>query len=52
MKEMVILNREEWNRLGMLDQVEVGKMTGRKAAEILDPSLSYVRRILAAYRED
>lgn len=36
----------------MLDQVEVGKMTGRKAAEILGPSLSCVRRILAAYREE
>ena len=35
----------------MLDQVEVGKITGRKAAEILDSSLSYVRIILAAYRE-
>jgi hypothetical protein len=36
----------------MLDQVEVGKMTGREAAEILGPPLGYVRRMLAAYREE
>jgi len=52
MKEMVILNKKEQRRLVVLNQVEVGKMVGREAAELLDLSLRHVRRILAAYRKE
>ena len=36
----------------VLNQVEMGKMTGREAGEVLDLSLRHVRRILAAYRKE
>ena len=36
----------------MLNQVEMGKMIGREAAELLDLSLRHVRRVLAAYRKE
>lgn len=36
----------------MLNQVEMGKISGREAAEVLDLSLRHVRRILAAYRKE
>jgi len=36
----------------VLNQVEMGKMTGREAGEVLDFSLRHVRRILAAYRKE
>jgi len=36
----------------MLDQVEVGKTTGKGAAEVLGLSLGHVGGILAAYREE
>jgi hypothetical protein len=49
MKEMVTLNRKEQKRLMVLNQVEVGWMRGREAAEVLGLSLRHVRRILAAY---
>ena len=52
MKEMVTLNRKEQRRLVVLNQVEVGKVTGKGAAEVLDLSLRHVRRLLAAYREE
>jgi len=52
MKEMVTLNRKEQKRLMVLNQVEVGWMRGREAAEVLGFSLRHVRRILAAYRKD
>ena len=36
----------------VLNEVELGKMIGREAAELLDLSLRHVRRILAAYRKE
>ena len=52
MKEMVILNKKEQERLVVLNQVEMGKMIGKEAAELLNLSLRHVRRILAAYRKE
>jgi transposase len=52
MKEMVILNKKEQRRLVVLNRVEIGKMIGREAAEVLGLSLRHVRRILAAYRKE
>ena len=52
MKEMVTLNKKEQRRLVVLNQVEMGKMIGREAAELLDLSLRHVRRILVAYRKE
>jgi len=52
MKEMVTLNRKEQRRLVVLNEVELGKMIGREAGELLDLSLRHVRRILAAYRKE
>jgi hypothetical protein len=52
MKEMVILNKKEQRRLVVLNQVEVGKTTGREASEVLDFSLRHTRRLLAAYRKE
>jgi len=49
---MVTLNRKEQKRLMVLNQVEVGWMRGREAAEVLGLSLRHVRRILAAYRKE
>ena len=36
----------------VLNQVEMGRMTGREAVEALDLSLRHVRRLLAAYRKE
>lgn len=36
----------------MLNQVEMGRMIGREAAEVLDLSLRHVRRLLTAYRKE
>jgi hypothetical protein len=52
MKEIVTLNRKEQRRLVVLNQVETGKMIGREAIEVLDPSLRQVRRLLAADRKE
>lgn len=52
MKEMVTLNKKEQRRLVVLNQVEIGKMPGRQAAEVLGFSLRHVRRTLAAYRRE
>jgi hypothetical protein len=41
MKEMVILNKKEQRRLVVLNQVEVGKTTGREASEVLYLSNPY-----------
>ena len=35
MKEIVALDKQEQNRLVVLNRVEMGKMTGREAAEVL-----------------
>ena len=45
------MNRKEQRRLVVLNQVEVGRMTGREA-EVLGLSLRHVRRLLAAYRKE
>ena len=50
--EMVTLNKKEQKRLMVLNQVEMGKIAGREAAEVLDISLRHVRRLLAAYRKE
>jgi len=47
---MVTLNKKEQTRLVVLNQIKRGEMTGKEIVQILDLSLSYVRRILAAYR--
>ena len=52
MKEMVTLNKKEQRRLVVLNRIEMGKMTGREAAEVLALSLRHVRRILALYRKE
>jgi transposase len=52
MKERVTLNKKEQRRLMVLNQVEMGKMTSREAAEVLNISLRQLRRILAAYRKE
>ena len=52
MKEKVTLNRKEQRRLVVLNEVEVGRMTGWEAAEVLTLSLRHVRRLLAAYRKE
>ena len=52
MKEMVTLNKKEQRKLVILNQVEMGKMIGKEAVELLDLSLRHVRRILAAYRKE
>lgn len=36
----------------MLNGIEIGRITGREAAEVLALSLRHVRRILAAYRKE
>ncbi|MCK4417627.1 MAG: hypothetical protein KAV99_05625 [Candidatus Latescibacteria bacterium] len=46
------MNRKEQRRLMVLNQVEVGKMISREAAELLDLSLRHMRRILAVYRKE
>jgi transposase len=52
MKEMVTLNKKEQRRLMVLNGIEIGRITTREAAEVLDLSLRHVRRILAAYRKE
>jgi len=52
MKEMVTLNQKEQKRLMVLNQVEMGKMTGGEAGGVLGLSLRQVRRLLAAYRKE
>jgi transposase len=52
MKEMVTLSKKEQKRLMVLNQVEVSKMIGREAAEVLGLSLRHMRRLLAAYRKE
>ena len=51
MKEMMTLNKKEQKRLVVLNQVEMGKMIGREAAEVLALSLRHVRRLLAVCRK-
>ena len=52
MEELVTLNKKEQKRLMVLNQVEMGKIIGREASEILGPSLRHVRRLSAAYRKE
>ncbi len=52
MKERVTLTKKEQSRLMVLNAVEVGRIIGREAAELLGLSLRHVRRILAAYRKE
>jgi len=46
MKEMVTLSKKEQRRLMVLNGIEIGRTTGREAAEVLGLSLRHVRRIL------
>ena len=46
------MNKKEQRRLVVLNQVEVGRMRGREAAEVLTLSMRHVRRLLAAYRKE
>lgn len=52
MKEMVMLTQKEQVRLKVLNQVGVGDLEGRQAAEMLGISLRHLRRLLAAYRKE
>jgi len=52
MKEMLTLSRKEQKRLMVLNQVEMGKMTGREAVEVLGLSSRHLRRLLAACRKE
>jgi len=45
MEELVILNKKEQKRLMVLNQVEMGKIIGREAAEVLGLSLHHVLEI-------
>lgn len=51
-RENVTLSKKELLRLQVLNQVALGEMTAREAAERLDLSIRQVRRLLAAYRRD
>ncbi len=46
------LNKKEQKRLMVLNQVGMGKVVGREAAEVLCLSLRHVRRLLKAYRKE
>jgi transposase len=50
-KETISLSRKEQRRLMVLNQVQLGKITAREAAERLDLSERQVRRLLAGFRE-
>ena len=52
MEGKVTLNRKEQKRLVVLNQVGMGKTTGREAAEVLGLSMRHVRRLMAAYRKE
>ncbi len=46
------MNRKEQSRLMVLNQVGMGKIVGREAAEVLGLSLRQVRRLLTGYRKE
>ena len=52
MKERLTLSVREQKRLGVLNEVEKGKMVMREAAEVLGISERQGWRLLAAYREE
>ena len=52
MEERVTLNKKEQKRLLVFNQVEMGRMVGREAAEVLGLSLRHLRRLLVAYRKE
>ena len=52
MKEMVILSKKEQSRLMVLNRIEIGRMTGMEAAEVLAVPLRHMSSILAAYSKD
>ena len=45
MKEMVTLNKKGQRRLMVLNEMEVGKIISREAAELLDLSLRHVTHL-------
>ena len=51
MKEMVALNKGRQSRFVMLNEIAIGRVPARKAAEVLGLSLRHVRRVLG-YRSD
>ena len=52
MDRRVTLTVKEQKRLKVITEMEAGRMTGRKAAEMLGLSLRQVRRLIAAYRKE
>ena len=46
------MSKKEQRRLLVLNGIEIGRITGREAAEVLGLSLRHARRILAAYRKE
>jgi transposase len=51
MERMVALNKKEQKRLMILNEVEVGGINRREAAEILGVTIRHVKRLLSAYRK-
>ena len=47
MKEMVTLNKKEQKRLMVLNQVETGEVSGKRAGELSGLSLHHVRSNVA-----
>lgn len=52
MEERLTLNKKEQKRLGVLNELEKGKMVMREAAEVLGVSERHVWRLLAVYRKE
>ena len=51
MKEMVTLSKKEQKRLIVLNQVEMGKVIGREASEVLDLSLASGKKNFSSVQE-
>ena len=52
MEERLTLNKKEQKRLGVLNELETGKMLMREAAEVLGLSERHGWRLLAVYRKE
>ena len=52
MKEKVTLNPKEQQRLMVLNRLEIGNVTGRQAAKLLQVSWRHLKRLIAAYRKN
>jgi transposase len=50
--EKVTLNRREQNRLQVLNEVNLGKLSIKQAATLMEVSLRHTKRLLADYRKE